>query len=289
LNNSRADNDKLIPTGIHYCFEPRVLEALIGMGVFDEFVENEGGNETTLNSVDELTHEIAELWIDYMAESLEADILSRVEEALSTICFEYNRMDPRGSTLSFFTEIYTKLAEAGCTSAIESSGKELAKQIIPKLEPSNVRQVITKEWRYWSTDDQNDFKKFREYVLESAVLASKRSDKKRTIDTAGKMNDQESSKSKKRRIAAELRRRRLHEKAVKEKDGQDSSGKSKDKDKSQLWKHPCLNKECKGKRRIKECANTSEELKQQLLNEFYANKRKNAGKVMHYRRPTVKS
>jgi hypothetical protein len=82
-------------------FEPRVLEALIGMGVFDEFVENEGGNETTLNSVDELTHEIAERWLDYMAESLETDIPSRVEEALSTICFEYNRMDARGSTISF--------------------------------------------------------------------------------------------------------------------------------------------------------------------------------------------
>jgi hypothetical protein len=90
LNNSRADNDKLIPTGIHRCFEPRVLEALIGMGAFDEFAENEGGNETTLNSLNELTHEIAELWLDYMAESLEADIPSRVEEALSTICFEYN-------------------------------------------------------------------------------------------------------------------------------------------------------------------------------------------------------
>jgi hypothetical protein len=87
LNNSRADNDKLILTGIHHCFEPRVLEALIGMGVFDAFVENEGGNERTLNSVDELTLEISELWIDYMAESLEADIPSRVEEALSTICF----------------------------------------------------------------------------------------------------------------------------------------------------------------------------------------------------------
>jgi hypothetical protein len=171
----------------------------------------------------------------------------------------------------------------------KSSGKDLAKQIIPKLEPSNVRQVITKEWRYWSTDDQNDFKKFRKYVLESAVLASRWSDKKRTIDTAGKMNDQESSKSKKGRIVAELCRRRLHEKAVKAKDGQDSSGKSKDKDKSQLWKHPCQNKECKVKLRIKECTNTSEELKQQLLNESYANKRKNAGKVMHYRRPTVKS
>jgi hypothetical protein len=48
LNISRADNDKLIPIGIHHCFEPRVLEALIGMGVFDDFVENEGGNETIL-------------------------------------------------------------------------------------------------------------------------------------------------------------------------------------------------------------------------------------------------
>jgi hypothetical protein len=43
LNNSRADNDKLIPTGIHHYFEPRVLEGLIGMGVFDEFVEKKGG------------------------------------------------------------------------------------------------------------------------------------------------------------------------------------------------------------------------------------------------------
>jgi hypothetical protein len=48
---------------------------------------------------------------------------------------------------------------------------------------------------------------------------------------------------------------------------------------SHLWKHPCLKKECKGKHRIKECPNTSEELKQQLLDEFYANKRKNAGKT----------
>jgi hypothetical protein len=277
LNNSRADNEKMFPTGTHHCFEPRVPEALIGMGVFDEFFENEWVDETTLNSVDELTHEIPELWLDYMAESLEADIPSRVEEALSTICFEYNRMDARGSTLSFFTEIYTKLAEAGCTSAIESSGKWLATKIIPKLEPSNVRQVITKAWRYWSTVDQNDFKTFRKYVLESAVLASKWSDKKRIIDVAGIMNDQESSKSKKRRIAAELRRPRLHEKAGKAKDGQDSSGKSMDK--SQVWKHSCLNKECKGNHRIKECTNTSEELKQQLLHEFYANKRKNAGKT----------
>jgi hypothetical protein len=42
LNNSRADSNKLIPTSIHHRFEPRVFEALIGMGVFDEFVENEG-------------------------------------------------------------------------------------------------------------------------------------------------------------------------------------------------------------------------------------------------------
>jgi hypothetical protein len=48
------------------------------MGVLDEFVDNEEGNETTLNSFDELTHEIAELWINYMAESLEADNPTRL-------------------------------------------------------------------------------------------------------------------------------------------------------------------------------------------------------------------
>jgi hypothetical protein len=92
------------------------------------------------------------------------------------------------------------------------------------------------------------------------------------------MNDQECSKSKKRHIAAEMRRRRLHEKADKAKGGQDSSDKSKDKDKSQTWKNPCLNRDCKGKHRIKECTNTSKEHKQQL-DQFYANKRNNAGKT----------
>jgi hypothetical protein len=48
---TRLDCNKLIPTGIHHCCKPRVLESLIGMGVFDEFVVNEGGNETTVNSV----------------------------------------------------------------------------------------------------------------------------------------------------------------------------------------------------------------------------------------------
>jgi hypothetical protein len=89
--------------------------------------------------------------------------------------------------------------------------------------------------------------KVPEIRVESAVLASKWSDKKRTIGAAGNMNDQESSKSRKRRISAELRRRRLHEKAGKAKDGHESSDKRKDKDKPQISKHPCLNKECKGK------------------------------------------
>jgi hypothetical protein len=50
------------------------------------FFENEGSKETTLYSVDELTNEIAEFWIDYMAEGNEADILSRVER--STMRFD---------------------------------------------------------------------------------------------------------------------------------------------------------------------------------------------------------
>jgi hypothetical protein len=55
LNNSRAENDKLIPTDIHHCIEPRVLEALISKDVLEEFVENEWGNEKTLNAIDEAT------------------------------------------------------------------------------------------------------------------------------------------------------------------------------------------------------------------------------------------
>jgi hypothetical protein len=44
-----------------------------------------------------------------------------------------------------------------------------------------------------------------------------------------------------------------------------------------LLKSPRNNKEYKGNHRMKECMNTSEELRQQHLDEFYASKRKNAG------------
>jgi hypothetical protein len=71
----------------------------------------------------------------------------------------------------------------------------------------------------------------------------------------------------------------FYEKAGKAKNGHERSDKRKDKDKPQISKHPCLNKECSEKHRIKECTNTSEDLKQQLLDEFYPNKLKNAGKT----------
>lgn len=228
--------------------------------------------------MEELSHGIVECWLDSMADTHEADIPSRVEEALATVTFEYIRSDPRGCTLAFFTEVFTRLKEYGCSSVIKPAGKELARQTLPKIQTKGVREVLDREWRFWSARDKSDFKKFHKHVLASMIEASKWTGK-RTQDSSGNAVNQEGQKSKKLRVANEARRKRLSDKKGDDKGiaagsrAEKSKGKPKSRKQEDDWEHPCLNPACKLKHRVRDCPDTSEELKKNLLDQYYEKKR----------------
>lgn len=57
----------------------------------------EGGAETGIENLDGLSHEFILLWVNYMSETTEIAVPSKVELALASTQFVYDYSDPRGS------------------------------------------------------------------------------------------------------------------------------------------------------------------------------------------------
>ena len=130
LNAQRSASNQLKPTEFQHCIEAVLLKGMLALKLFDEFAELQQGQEIEAG---DLTHEIVEAWIDDRAKVVQKDVASRVSMALSEVKYKPSRADPIGATTMFFTDILQSLEEHGCQSVPFTSGKELAKQIMPLI------------------------------------------------------------------------------------------------------------------------------------------------------------
>lgn len=273
LNTNRPASNKIKPTELQFCIDPPLLESLVTLGAFDEHVEAEDGGTGTINSVSELTHDIVRVWLVSRAEVDEADLASCVASAMMEVKFHPSRTDALGAVMTLFTDILTKLKEHGCAYVTETAGKELARQILPLIQPKAVRDVIENEWKFWSPKDKNDFMRFQRFVTRNVVDAAKWTTLKRPHE-GDVPTDTDRGKSKKRREKG---------KGVKTGDddsdpkpnghvGQDKTGKS------GTWNRKCLNKDCNEFHAIRQCKKTTKEEADKLLAKLYEGRKdKKAG------------
>lgn len=152
LNENRGEEEQLFPVPLTYCLDPVLKKGLVHMQVFDPFVaENADGTPGKITNAKELSHDIIKLWLEYQARAAGSGMPTRVEEALAPITMKYDRNDRAGCAQMFSIDVFNKLVDAGCESALETAGKEIAKTLMPKLVLSVVRDVVTREFKFWTT------------------------------------------------------------------------------------------------------------------------------------------
>jgi hypothetical protein len=263
VNETRPEQEQLKPSPLQHCLDPLLLRALIQLKVFDEFLAPGDDNAPqTIADPAELNHEVVEQWLESMSDFMADDMPSRLEEALRNVKFDYNRHDARGSAYEFFRHVYTKLTEAGCLSALETSGKAIIEQLTPKIQPPIVREIVEDRMKYWNAGEREDFPKFQKYTI-SQVIESACWTRKRTSDADGNPVDEEGHISKKKRLNKNDRDLQLKDNDLKN-EGNEASNSKKQSRSKRPWTSKCLNPSCKLKHPLKECENTSAELKKTL-------------------------
>jgi hypothetical protein len=120
-------------------------------------------------------------------------MLSRIEMAQRNVKFDYRRQYASGSAYVFFRHVFTKLTEAGCLSALETSGKTIIDQLTPTFQRPIVREVVDDGMKYWKAAENDYFNQYQEYSI-SQVIESARWTKKMTSDTNGNPVDHEGHK-----------------------------------------------------------------------------------------------
>jgi hypothetical protein len=102
LNENRSENDQLKPSPLQRCLDPSLLRALVQMKVFEAFLApGKYKAPQTVSNATDLSHEVVEQWIDFMAESVADDMPSRIEDVLRNLILDYNRPDARSSAYEF--------------------------------------------------------------------------------------------------------------------------------------------------------------------------------------------
>lgn len=105
---------------MQHCIAAMLLVSLVGLHTFDQFA----AADAPIATVDDVTDEIVQKWLEFMV--TESNLPTMVKGALSEVKFIFDRNDPQGCVLKFFSQIFVKLEENGCDSVIKNRGKELA-------------------------------------------------------------------------------------------------------------------------------------------------------------------
>ena len=278
LNVHRTPSTQLKPTELQHCIDPPLLKSLLRLGVFNAHVEQVAGESNTIDNITELNHDVVKVWLEDRSMVDEADIAARVSMALSEVKHKPNRADALGAVTTFFADILTKLEEHGCDIVVDTAGKELARQVLPLIQPKSVREVLDTEWKFWAPKDKNDFMKFQKYVTASVVEAAKWTNKRGF--EAEETGDPEGSSNKKRRGAGGSQKQQGKQgngEAGKGSGGSNDKGKDA---KSSQWKKKCLNPNCDKVHRVRDCEDTPKQLADELLEKLKNKKKGGSAKAV---------
>jgi hypothetical protein len=107
LIENGSENDQLKPSPLQRCLDPRLLRALVQMKIFEEFLAPGKYNAPQMfSNAADLSHEVVEKWVDFMAESVADNMPSRIDEVLGTSNLTTTDMTPEVRRTNFHARLY---------------------------------------------------------------------------------------------------------------------------------------------------------------------------------------
>ena len=80
--------------------------------------------------------------------------------AINKVKFKLSKTDPEGSVLNGFAEMMTGLRRYCVAQVISDATKDVIMQILPKLEPRQLREEMQAVYDYWPKDKKSNFYHF---------------------------------------------------------------------------------------------------------------------------------
>lgn len=131
-NRGRTATQRNSPAGAKACVAPDLLRSLTMLKTF-----------ANIDDISQVTDDMVLQWIRLRTGCSSDDMHfmpRKVKEALLRVKFKPDRSDPQGVALQFFLQMW--LRRSRLQNAIEDAAKAVITLLIPKLEPSVLRETI---------------------------------------------------------------------------------------------------------------------------------------------------
>ena len=148
------------------CFSAELLASMVVMRLFE-------GAET----VDDVMDDHVKSWVKCRSRCSVDATRGHVKGAINKAKFKLSKTDPEGSVLNVLAEMMTGLRRYRLAHVISDATKDVIMQILPKLEPRQLREEMQAVYDYWPKDKKSDFYHFMEQVQKTAVEFAKFSNK----------------------------------------------------------------------------------------------------------------
>ncbi len=271
VNRSRSSDTKIVIATIRDCIDGQLLAALVKMKKIPD-----------ANTVDQATFKRVDKWFQGALNFAPQDLSERIDAVLSVVKYTKLRGDPAGSALTFCVDVMKALSTNVAEDVLEDVDQavKFIDRLVEKLGISCkvLRERMKMRREGWTKKERGDFSKFESALSSLAIdvhqneVAFKRSNKSANSETkAIKKSNASTSKAKEERDeevkgGTKVRKRK--------------------RDNSE-WTEKCLNPKCDKVHMLRDCPDTSTELKKELLKKRWEEKKKKAEETKKQR--TAKS
>ena len=254
VNRSRPSSSRFDPATIRQCLRPSFLNSLCIMGRI------EGAN-----SSDEATDSAVKKWYEKVLGTNAKDLSERVRSAVKSVGFNKCEKDPQGNVTDFVLNIIAALDRNNASEVIQEckACENLIKDIIAKLQPPELRMRLLNEQLYWPSEQRGSISYFEERAGTLAVETFNGECARQLV------NDTKTPKQHGKKRHSRV----LDVDDPTNIDGKDTSDGSKSSE-DDNWDTKCLNPDCDGIHRLRDCPNTSSQKKKELLCKYYSNAKK---------------
>ena len=255
VNKSRSPENMIVVATIRDCIEGQLLIALVKM---DKIPGAKTVEEARPDKVDE--------WFNGALNFAPQDLSERIDSVIASVKYTKIRGDPSGSALTFCVDIMKALSTNVAEDVLNDVDQavKFIDKLVEKIGTSCkvLRERMKMRREGWTKKERGDFNKFESALSSLAIdvhqneIAFKRSNKSLTSSSteprpSKKSNDAPASTDGKSNKNSRKRNR----------DGKE-------------WTEKCLNPKCDGFHKLRDCPNSSAELKKELLKKRWEEKRK---------------
>ena len=259
VNKDRTEENKIHLATVKDCLDSTTLHALCVMGEIPN-----------ADRVKDATAENVQNWFETASNLAPKDLSERVDSALLSVKFKANQEDPAGGVTNFIVKVITALDQNNASEVL--SDQDLAKhfidRLVKKLKDPVLQGRIKMRRCGWNKRQLSDIKFFKNEASGLAVELA-------LTETA------------RQRVKPRQNRNFRANRIDRMDDDKPASVAKKSKNiirgnkrKNAEWTDSCLDPECDGTHRLRDCPNTSAEKKKELFDEHYKNKKAKKAKTI---------